>query len=171
MTWQYLESILIFFSRGLFLGNVADSFLWASLSPWGYATRKVHWESHKAILPYSFTNPRFQFWEMMEMLFFSYIPNVVFFFFPTWTRTYIKIICKSCHKSPFQNFGEMFFSSQLYLPFKNFNVFIMVFNPQSSTRNRAWYFFQALPVVVRALPIGIDFLNDTERQDKQWVVL
>lgn len=159
----------VFLKNFFFQGNVADSFSWASLLPWGYATRKVHREPHKAVLPYSFINIHFQFWEKMEIIFFSYIPNMALFF-PSEQEPAKKSFVNLLTNLHFRT-SEMFFSSHLYLPFKIFDVFIMVFSSQSSSRNRAWYFFQVLPVAMRTLPIEIHFLNDTEKQDKQWVEL
>lgn len=151
MTCQYVESVLIFISKSFFLGNVTDSLLlWVSLSPWGYASGKAHWESHRAVLVYSFTNHHFQFWEKIEMNFFSHSKCGFFFC----------LLNKNLHKNNSVNFlvtnlhfriSDVFLSSRLYLPFSVFNVFIMIFNSWSSTRQGTHYFFQALPVAMNTI--------------------
>lgn len=133
--------------RVFFLCNMIYSLIfWLSSSPWGYASGKVHRESHRVILSYSYTNHHFQFWEKMEIIFFSHIPDMgcfvclgfffclFVFFFP---------LKKNLHKSNPVNLliinlhsrtSEMFLFSHLYLPFSIFNIFIMIFSCWSSIR-------------------------------------
>lgn len=151
MTCQYLESVLIFFPQEFFLGNVTGFLcLWVLLSPWGYTSRKVHWESHRDILYYSFRNHHFQFWEKMVMIFFSHIPNVTFFCLPNKNlhkNLSVNLLVKNLH---FRT-SEMFLPSHLYLSFSIFNVFIMIFNSWSSARKGTHYFSQALPVALSTI--------------------
>lgn len=109
--------------------------MWVSLLSWGYASGKVHWDSHRAVLSHSFTNQHFQFWEKMKMIFYSHIPNVAFFSFQT--RTYIKSFLWIFFSWIFIAELQRCFSLPIcmYL-FSIFNAFIMIFSCWSSKKKK-----------------------------------